>query len=301
MSASGNYIVESDVNNWPVAVSSTETFATTAVSVADNKITIATNVLTGSLINFSSTDTLPAPLVESVNYYAIKIDSTHIKVASTPVLAAAGTALILTTVGVGTHTLNVGEGSSTADRQETIDNAEDLIEKLTKDFFYAKSFIIYLDGNGKDYLDLGQIPAILSVTEIKIAGIVLSADWYTYNSEAVYLDPDYVGGDIDDPELLLRIKYSMGLFSKGIQNIKVTGTYGHTTCPAAIKRAAIILCKADNDSSLYPSHDFALSSESLGDYSYSVNTEVKNVSCGIPAVDALLKHYIKKKIFFSAI
>jgi hypothetical protein len=301
MSVSGNYIVESDVTNWPDAVSSTETFATSAVNIADDKITVANDIDTASLIRFSSTDTLPSPLVEDTAYYAINVDSTHIKVATTPVNAAAGTAIDIADVGVGTHTLDVGEGSGESDRQDVIDRAEQLIEKITKDYFYAKDFVIYLSGNGKDRLDLGLAPTVLTVTEIKISGVVLTTSWWTYDGQSVYLNPESAIGSAGDPELLLRLKYEQNLFPVGVNNIKITGTYGWATCPKAIKLAAIKLCQAENDPTLYPTYDPSLSSERIGDYSYSLSSEVRAVSSGIPAVDLIIRPYIKKKMSLGSI
>jgi len=238
---------------------------------------------------------VPAPLVTGTIYYAINVDATHIKVASTPVLAAAGTAIDLTDVGSGTHTLDIGSGSSEAERQEIIDRAEQLVESITHDYFYAKDFVVYRNGNGKDKLFLGFIPNILSVTEILLSGIELSSSWWTFNTNSVYLDPEAVTGD-ELPELLLRLKYKTRLFPKGMGNIKVTGTYGWTSCPVAIKRAVIMLCRYENDETLYTVHSGDIKSEKLGDYSYTLfdNVSVAGFT-GIDAVDKLLKNYIRKK------
>ncbi len=296
MPSSGNYIVESDVDNWADAVSTTETFATSAVVIATDRITVANDIDTGSLIRFSSTGVVPAPLVTGTAYYAINIDATHIEVATNPVNAAAGTAIDLTDVGSGTHTLDVGEGSSTTDRQEVINRAEQLIENVTQDYFYAKAFVIYQNGNGKDRLFLGLIPDVLSVTEIKLSGVELTSSWWTYDINSVYLDPEAVTSDSGDmAELHLRLKYERALFPEGMGNIKVTGTYGWSSVPVAVKRAAILLCKAENDPTLYPAYKGSLKSEKLGDYSYTLADIDTKESTGIDEVDRLLKNYIKKK------
>lgn len=296
MSASGNYIVESDLTNWADAVSSTEEFATTAVDLDNDKITVANDIDTASLCRFSSTGGLPAPLVTGTAYYAINVDSTHIKVATTPVNAAAGTAIDITTVGTGTHTLDVGEGSSESDRQEIIDRAEALIERITRDCFYAKSFAVYRDGNDKDRLFLGFTPDILSVTEILISGVELTSSWWTYDKNSVYLDPEAVTAEEGDmAELHLRLKYRRRLFPQGMGNIKITGTYGWSSCPGAIKKAAIILCEAENNPALYPAYGGGLKSEKIGDYSYTLADIDTVTSTGIDKVDKLLKNYIRKK------
>lgn len=303
MSASGNYITaESMIDNWDDAVSTTETFATTDVAISTERITVANDIATGSLIRFSSTGVLPDPLVTGTDYYAIRVDATHIQAATTPVTAAAGTAIDLTDVGSGTHTLDVGEGSSTADRQKIINRAEQLIENITDDFFYAKAFVAYRDGNGNDQLFVGLIPDILSVTEVKISGIVLITSWYTNDVNSIYLDPEAVTGSSDDlPELHLRMKYKRKLFPEGTGNIKITGTYGWSAVPAAIEKAAVILCRAENDSTLYSSHDGTLKSEKLGDYSYTMADVTTSKSTGIDIVDKLLKQYIRHKPMFGVI
>lgn len=300
MSASGNYIVESDVDNWADAVSSTEEFATGAVAVDTNIIEVANDIDTGSLLRFSSTGELPAPLVTGTAYYAINEDSTHIKVATTPVNAAGDTAVDLTDQGSGTHTLDVGEGDSEDDRQETINRVEQLIEKITKDYFYAKDFAIYVNGNGDDRLFLGLVPDILSVTEVLLFAVELASDWYTHDTNSIYLDPESAGAD-DLAGLHYALKQTHKLFPKGMGNVKVTGTYGWIdgSCPPAIKRGAIILCRAENDPTLYPTHG-RLKSEKLGDYSYTLSeSSVRNT--GIDEVDNLLKHYIRRKPMLSAI
>lgn len=295
MSAVGNYIDESLVDNWPSAIAATENFATSAVNAGQDKITVTNDIATCTELIFSSTGEVPAPLVTGTVYYAIRVDATTIKVASTPVLAAAGTAIDLTDVGSGTHTLDIGSGSSTVERQEVIDRAEQLIERTTKDYFYAKAFAMYFDGNANDKLFLMLRPDILTVTEILISGVALDTSWWTYNTDSVYLDPEAATGD-ELPELLLRLKYKRRIFPRGMGNIKITGTYGWTACPVTIKRAAIILCRYENDDTLYDTHDSNLKSEKLGDYSYTLSdTASAKDSTGIDEVDKLLKNYIRKK------
>jgi|GEM_PF-1511252 len=302
MAASGNYIVESDISNWDDAVSSTETFATTAVNITTDRITVANDIDTASLIRFSSTGAVPAPLVAGTAYYAINIDATTIEVATSAVNAAAGTAVDITDVGSGTHTLDTGEGSGTTDRQEIINRVEQTIELITKDYFYSKAFVIYIDGNSNDRLFLGLIPDVLTVTEIKISGVELPDSWWTSDVNSVYLDPEAVTGDEDDlPELYLRLSYKHRLFPKGMGNIKVTGTYGWSSTPPAIKQAAIILASSENDSTLYPGYSSTLKSEKIGDYAYTLADIDMKSSTGIESADKLLRNYIRKKPMLSTV
>lgn len=295
-------ITDAGTGTHTIWINMTETFATTDVTIATDIIVVSSSIDTGAKLRFASSEStpdLPDPLVEGTAYYAINVSSTSIKVAVSPALASAGTQIDITDAGTGTHTIFVGEGQTEWDRQQIINGIESYINILTKDYFVSTAFVIYRNGNGKDYLDLSLIPDILTVTEIKIAGIVLTTSWWTYNTEAVYIDPEAVTGDAGDvAELLLRLRYNNRLFPKGMGNIKITGTYGQSTIPVRVKKAAVILCKSDNDSSLYTTYSKQLKSEKLGDYSYTLVDSTGSASTsktGIDEVDDLLKEYVRHK------
>ncbi|GAF96433.1 unnamed protein product [marine sediment metagenome] len=192
----------------------------------------------------------------------------------------------------GTDIDNWPDGTSNATKQEIVDRAEQLIENITHDYFYAENFAIYRDGNGNDKLFLGSIPNILSVSEIKLSGVVLGSSWYTFDKNSVYLDPEAVTGD-ELPELMLRMNHKRGLFPKGMGNVKITGTYGWSACPVAIKRAVIILCRYENDETLYTKYD-DLVSDKLGDMTQSRGVDKKFLT-GVQEADRLLFNYIRKK------
>lgn len=296
MAASGNYIVESDVDNWPIVKSVDEDFAIGAVDTTNNQITLITNdVPTCTEIRFSSTGAVPAPLETGVVYYSIYVSSKVFKVAETPVLAAAGTPIPLADVGSGTHTVDIGSGVSETERQEVIDRAEQLIENITRDYFYEKDFVVYRDGNGKDRIFLKFIPHVLDVTEIKLSGIELDDSYWTFDINSVYLDPEVAVGET--AEMMLRASQYTKLFPKGMKNVKVTGTYGWSACPVAIKRAAILLCRYENDETLFEAHSSGdLKSEKIGDYSYTIADGMSSKSTiGIDEIDKLLKNYIRKR------
>jgi len=298
-------LVDAGTGTHTIRINWSETFATTDVTLASDKITVSHDIDDACKLRFNSsgsTPDLPAPLVVGVAYYAINVDPTHVQVATTPANAIAGTNITITDVGSGTHSLFVGEGETEYDRQQAINRVEDLIEKLTKDFFYAEDFVIYLDGNGKDRLFLGLVPDIISVSKVKISGVELTSSWYTFDNDSIYLDPEAVTSEEGDmAELHLRLKYERILFPRGMGNIKVTGTYGKSTVPARVRQAAIILCKAENDPELYPSYDSNLKSEKIGDYSYTV-ADGKNITkTGIDAVDDLLREYLRKKPMLGAV
>jgi hypothetical protein len=78
------------------------TFATTDVDVTNNTITIAGHTLVdGDTIKFSSSTTLPSPLSTSTVYYVVNSATNTFKVST----SSGGTAVDITTQGVGTHTI----------------------------------------------------------------------------------------------------------------------------------------------------------------------------------------------------
>ena len=78
-----------------------------AIGIGTEEITVTLDIATGQEIRFTTTGGLPAPLVAGTVYYAIQVDATHIKVATTLTLALAGTTIDLTTQGTLVHTLVV--------------------------------------------------------------------------------------------------------------------------------------------------------------------------------------------------
>ena len=63
------------------------------------------NYQTGVTFTVSTTGSLPNPLMSGTTYYAIHVDSTHIRVATSYANAIAGTAIVLTTNGTPTNTI----------------------------------------------------------------------------------------------------------------------------------------------------------------------------------------------------
>ena len=171
--AIGNYITEDDVDNWGLAVSASADFTIEDVDITEDKITVGLDIPTGSKIRFTSTGVLPGGLERDVIYYAIRIDETIIQVASSPVNAAAETPVYIdiTSQGVGIHTIDVGEGEALADRQAVVNRVEAQVERITKDYFYPKTFQDFLDGNGRDRLFLPIRQKILSINYMAISEV----------------------------------------------------------------------------------------------------------------------------------
>lgn len=87
---------------WPNLAS---TFTTSDVNTSTEVITVGRDIPTTTPIKFSSTGAVPTGLVAGTTYYAIRNNATSIKVATTVANAQAGTAIDLTAVGSGTHTI----------------------------------------------------------------------------------------------------------------------------------------------------------------------------------------------------
>jgi len=220
--AKGNYITEDDVDNWGLAISATAGFVPDNVDTTTEQITVGLDIPTGSKIRFSSTGVLPGGLEADIIYYAIKISTTDsitiIQVARSPVNAAAETpvAIDITSLGVGTHTIDVGEGETLADRQAVIDEVEAQVERITKDYFYPKTFYDFLDGNGRDRLFLPIRQKILSINYMAISQVEVSTI-------------DKTGTDITSASLFVNDdKANNKAFTDGVGDWKVTSTGGAT-------------------------------------------------------------------------
>ena len=88
------------------------TFATTDVNTSTEQIVVGRNISLKTTIKFSSTGTLPAGLTAGTKYYAINVNSTTIKVATSSYNAEEGVAIDLTSQGSGTHTIESDDNMS---------------------------------------------------------------------------------------------------------------------------------------------------------------------------------------------
>lgn len=96
-----------------------ETFAPGAVNTGTDIITVTRNFATGEKVRFSTTTTLPVPLVAATDYYVIRYSATQIRISTTLAYAYAGTYIDLTTQGVGTHTIALYTKTVAVYQQET--------------------------------------------------------------------------------------------------------------------------------------------------------------------------------------
>lgn len=78
---------------------------TFTASAATDQLTVSTQYATGQEFQVIAGGGLPAPLVAATTYFAIRVDATHIKVATTYANAIAGIAIDLTTDGTPPNTI----------------------------------------------------------------------------------------------------------------------------------------------------------------------------------------------------
>ncbi|MBA7526937.1 hypothetical protein ES705_19108 [subsurface metagenome] len=82
------------------------------INVPHDEIRVSMDIATGSKISFSTTEggVLPDPLIAGTSYYAIRVDSRHIQVATSKDDALAGIQIDITDRGSGVQTLTLSVG-----------------------------------------------------------------------------------------------------------------------------------------------------------------------------------------------
>lgn len=95
-----------------------QTFLPAAVDIVNDIINIPSHGFnrTSFRVRVSSSGTLPTGLSASTNYFVIVIDANNIKLATSSANARAGTAINITGIGSGTHTITQWEDPDAASR-----------------------------------------------------------------------------------------------------------------------------------------------------------------------------------------
>jgi len=285
MAASGNYIVESDVDNWPDGYSEAQKQA--AIDRAEDLIEQTTH---DYFYAKTFTDTFDGNGKDRLflNYTPDILSITEITISgvlmSSSLYAYDKNAVFQ--VAVATAQCKAIEGITLSSTNPVSINltAHGFITGETARLVLVKGISPSLDG---EY--------VTTKTD---------ADNFTLNGTD---SSDYSGSFTSGTAcfaMLAELHYLMGaelgIFAKGLKNIQITGTYGWASCPAAIKQAAILLCKAENDPTLYSQYSSALKSEKLGDYSYTLADGGKQLT-GIDKVDKLILNYIRRKLMLGAV
>jgi len=213
---------------------------TVTAEATDNEIIIGGgySYSTGDIIKFTGTD-LPVPLVSTVYYYAIAVSSTRIKIATSFANAQLGTYIDLTDAGSGTITLSKYDYVILTSSwiQKRLDSfVVPYVERITRQSFSGIDTVTeYYSGNGKNIMILNRKP-VVAVTEIR----------YVLGSNNISI-LNLGNIEVVQSEGILKAKrnyeesFYLPVFAKGDYNIKVTYTYGYTTCPDDVKEAIIYL------------------------------------------------------------
>lgn len=120
----------------------------TGVNVGTDVITATatTGYSTGLVVQLTSTGTLPAGLALATNYYVIVVSATTFKLASSLVLAQAGTAVNITDTGTAAATMTV-TATALASGQVQLQKSNDGVS------FYAQGTAVSVTATGTIILD----------------------------------------------------------------------------------------------------------------------------------------------------
>lgn len=135
---------------------------------------------------------------------------------------------------------------SDAEIDVEIDLAEQLIERLTNDWFYPKDVDVILDGNGEYALFFyPEVPAkVLSLTSVEEVDEDQVTVLHTYDENDDFVKYDHymrlfhLQGQRQNSRA--RVDQS-GRWPRGEKNIKVVGSFGWAETPEAIKKAVKLL------------------------------------------------------------
>jgi len=129
-----------------------------------------------------------------------------------------------------------------AEIQAALDEAEEMIERLLGDWFYAKAVTQLIDGNGLyELYFFPEIPAkCLSLTSIKEVDVDGSTVLFTYTENDDFTKYDHyirmfhLAQGYESPRVR---SFQGGRWPRGERNIQIVGSFGWTTTPAAIVKA----------------------------------------------------------------
>jgi len=93
---------------------------------------------------------------------------------------------------------NWPSGSDDAYKTRVIEEAEQLLEKILGRHFYAKTFDLELNGNGKNRLTLPLTAPVLSVRKVYVGGISLPISWVKADSQSIMIDLDATMDELED-------------------------------------------------------------------------------------------------------
>lgn len=153
------------------------TFATSDINTSTEVFTESSHKYqTGDAVEVSTTDTIPGGLAVLTTYYVINASSSTIKLATTLANAKAGTAINITSTGVGTHTI-----------QTVVTDAMDasVLQANDKVFIFRKGARpLEWDGSFTDSDGNGTVDTVFAAktTTASATNACPEADWGVYSS-----------------------------------------------------------------------------------------------------------------------
>lgn len=182
---------------------------------------------------------------------------------------------------------------------DEISLSEELLEKWTGREFYQRTLTLNLDGTGSEWLDLTRYAPIISIDTLVIDDASIDIDTYIkIYYEGSYLRITRVGASIYSGNTA-----GYYIFSRGSQNVVVTGSFGHETIPAVIKRIIkLMVFRQFREEDKVGNYE----SEHIANYSYKLNNSrgssggKGDIFTGDPEIDKMISSY-KYKLSFKSI
>lgn len=183
--------------------------------------------------------------------------------------------------------------------QAAIDEAEELVERITETRFYAATETWYLSGQGSRFLRLTpkiNYPLLSVDSLLEVDESDSTIDTWEEDTDFVNNGHYLLAVDIDDSARIGTI-ISNGYFPEGVKNFKLTGSFGSCTlanCPEAIKRVIKLLALE----SISPGMSYLTRREvvqqSWPDHSVTYRSgqrNVQNSATGFEELDRILARY----------
>ena len=232
--ATRTYATLSELKEY-LAVRNSDTF--TADASTDKLLLTKPRIIwtTGDEVEVTTSGTLPSPLSQDTVYYVIVDADLYIQLATTSANAAAGTAIDLTTVGTGTHTIQKVIRDDEL-LEDALEDGAAYIESRTGKIFEAATETRYYRQESVDGLVLRLDQDLISVTTV-LEG---DTDQTEIPSTEYWVQPRNEGPPYRRIEIKADSEYSWNWATDGW--IEVTGSWGFCAdAPNDIRRAALIL------------------------------------------------------------
>jgi len=185
---------------------------------------------------------------------------------------------------------------------DSIDLAEEVIEKFTDDIFYELETTYKFDGKTRTELYFSPKVSyrLLSITSVKEIDTDGTTVLQTYTEGVDFIRRPFVleatKGDAHRPRTLVG---AGGVWPRGQNNIHIEGTWGHSEIPAAIKRATILLALEDLSPGSTNLQNYDIKQRSWPDLAvtfkgFGQNPHEMGNTTGFPTVDRMLRHHINE-------